>query len=155
MQKEITAEEYNQAFNQLIDLPIINVFKAAGTELFFVIKDKNNEELSLTIDGIWNYNSDNYLFISEFKDNDETALELYKRIEIFVEQKLKNKITAISKFEFSENAKTVSITFNDQSVINILPNKFGLISVSNHQKKEVVFAKQTDDSQIVFFHEVD
>ncbi len=155
MQKKITAEEYNQAFNQLIDLPIIDVFKAAGTELFFVIKDKNNEELSLTIDGIWNYNSNDYLFMTEFKDNNETALQLYKRIEVFVEQKLKNKIKEITEFRFSKTAKTVSIIFNDQSVINVLPNRFGLISISNNKKKETTLAKQIDNCQIAFFHEID
>ena len=155
MQKEITAEEYKQAFNQLIDLPIIDVFKAAGTELFFVIKDKNNEKLSLVVDGVWNYESDSYKFLTEFKNENETAIELYERIGSFVEQKLKNNIRSISGFKFNETAKTVLMIFNDQSVINVLANEFGLISVSNYQKKEAVLAKQMDDHQIAFFHETD
>ena len=155
MQKKITAEEYKQAFNKLIDLPIIDVFKAAGTELFFVIKDKNSEKLSLVVDGVWNYESDNYRFLTEFKNDNETALELYERIGSFVEQKLKNKIRSISGFKFNETAKTVSIIFNDQSIISVSANEFGLISVSNHQKKEAVLAKQQDNGQIAFFHEID
>lgn len=155
MQKEITMEEYKQAFNEVVNLSIIEIFKAAGTELFFVVKDKNNEKLSLVVDGVWNYESDNYKFLTEFKNDNETALELYERIGSFVEQKLKNKIRSISEFKFNETTKTVSIIFNDRSVINVLANKFGLISVSNYQKKEIILAKQTDYGQITFFHEID
>ncbi len=155
MQKEITAEEYKRVFGRVIGLPIIDVFKAAGTELYFILRDKNNKELTVTIDGVWNYDSDDYLFMIEFKNDNETALQLYKRIEIFVEEKLKNKIKNISDFRFSKTARTVSIVFNDQSIINVLPNRFGLISISDHQKKEIVLAKQTGDYQMSFFHEID
>ncbi|MPM34098.1 hypothetical protein SDC9_80679 [bioreactor metagenome] len=155
MQKKITAEEYKQAFSQVVGLPIIDVFKAAGTELYFILQDKSGKKLTISIDGVWNYDSDNYLFMTEFKNDDETPLQLYKRIEIFVEQKLKNRIKNISEFRFSKAARTVSIVFNDQSIINILPNRFGLISISDHQKKEIVLAKQTGDCEISFFHETD
>jgi hypothetical protein len=155
MQKKITTEEYKQAFDSAIGLPIVDLFKAAGTELYFILKDKNDEKLTITIDGIWNYDSNDYLFMTEFKDDNETALQLYKRIEIFVEQKLKNKIKEITEFRFSKTAKTVSIIFNDQSVINVLPNRFGLISISNNKKKEITLAKQIDNCQIAFFHEID
>lgn len=155
MQKEITAEEYKRVFGRVIGLLIIDVFKAAGTELYFILRDKNNKELTVTIDGVWNYDSDDYLFMIEFKNDNETALQLYKRIEIFVEEKLKNKIKNISDFRFSKTARTVSIVFNDQSIINVLPNRFGLISISDHQKKEIVLAKQTGDYQMSFFHEID
>ncbi|MFA6814651.1 MAG: hypothetical protein WCR60_03855 [Patescibacteria group bacterium] len=155
MQKAIIFEEYQQAFNQLICLPIIDVFKAAGTELFFVIKNKSNEKLSLVVDGVWHYENEDYQFLSDFKDDGETALELYERIGEFVEQKLKNKVKSISEFKFDEKAKRVSIIFNDQSVINVLANEFGLISVSNYQKKEAVLAKKQDNGQIAFFSEVD
>ncbi|NLG06132.1 MAG: hypothetical protein GX559_00325 [Candidatus Pacebacteria bacterium] len=154
MQKEITAEKYKQAFDQVAGLFIIDVFKAAGTELYFILQDKSGEELTMTIDGFWNYDSDNYLFMSDFKDDKETAVQLYKRIETFVEQKLKNKIKKISAFKFSKTARAVSIVLDDQSIINVLPNSFGLISISNHQKKEIVLAKQTDDYQLSFFHEI-
>lgn len=155
MQKEITVEEYKKAFNQVIGLPIIDIFKAAGTELYFILQDKSGEKLTITIDGVWNYDSDDYLFMTEFKNGDETALQLYKRTETFVEQKLKNKIKEITEFKFSTTAKTVSIVFNDQSVINVLPNRFGLISISNNKKKEITLAKQTDNCQIAFFYEID
>lgn len=155
MQKEITIEEYKKAFNQVIGLPIIDVFKAAGTELYFILQDKSGKKLTVTIDGVWNYDSVDYLFMTEFKNDDETALQLYKRIATFVEQKLKNKIKNISEFRFSKTARTVSVIFNDRSIINVLPNRFGLISISNHQKKEIVLAKQTSDCQISFFHEMD
>ena len=154
MQKEITAEKYKQAFDQVAGLFIIDVFKAAGTELYFILQDKSGEELTMTIDGFWNYDSDNYLFMSDFKDDKETAVQLYKRIETFVEQKLKNKIKKISAFKFSKTARAVSIVLDDQSIINVLPNSFGLISISNHQKKEIILAKQTDDCQLSFFHEI-
>lgn len=155
MQKEISVKEYEQAFNQVIGLSIIDVFKAAGTELYFILQDKSGKKLTITIDGVWNYDSNDYLFMTEFKNDDETALQLYKRIEIFVEQKLKNKIKNISEFRFSKTARTVSVVFNDKSIINVLPNRFGLVSISNHQKKEIVLAKQTNDCQISFFHEID
>ena len=100
MQKEITVEEYKKAFNQVIGLPIIDIFKAAGTELYFILQDKSGEKLTITIDGVWNYDSDDYLFMTEFKNGDETALQLYKRTETFVEQKLKNKIKEIDKNAF-------------------------------------------------------
>jgi len=155
MQKEITAKEYKQIFNQVVGLPIIDVFKATGTEIYFILQDKTGEKLTITVDSVWNYDSDNYLFMTEFKDDNETALQLYKRIENFVEQKLKNKIEKIIEFKFSDTARTVSIVFNDQSVMNVLPNRFGLISISNHQKKEIVLAKQTSECQLSFFHEID
>lgn len=155
MQKEITAKEYKQIFNQVVGLPIIDVFKATGTEIYFILQDKTGEKLTITVDSVWNYDSDNYLFMTEFKDDNETALQLYKRIENFVEQKLKNKIEKIIEFKFSNTARTVSIVFNDRSVMNVLPNRFGLISISNHQKKEIVLAKQTSECQLSFFHEID
>ena len=104
---------------------------------------------------IWNYDSDNYLFMTEFKDDAETALQLYKRIETFVEQKLKNKIKKIIEFKFSENAEKVSLIFDDQSAINVAQNELGLISITNHQKKEIVLAEQTKDCQLSFVHEID
>ena len=155
MKKEITMEEYKQSCNEVVGLPIIEIFKAAGTELFFIIENNDGEKWTITVDGVWSYESDNYEFLTEFKNDNETALELYERIIKFVEQELENKITSISEFKFTEKAGKVSIIFNDKSVLNVLPNKFGLISVSNNQKQEAIFAKQTKDSQMIFFQEVD
>ena len=51
MQREISAEEYKQAFNLVIGWSIIDIFKAAGTELYFILEDENGEKRTITIDG--------------------------------------------------------------------------------------------------------
>jgi hypothetical protein len=153
MQKEITMEEYKQAFDAIKNSSVIEIFKAMGPVLFFVLKSKDNKEFNLTIDGMWNYVEGNSTFSSGFIVDSETTMDLYKRIENFITSKLVNKAQIITNFEFNLDASKVKILFDNGGCLNVATNEFGLMTLSEINSKKTVFAKPVTENKMVFLQE--
>jgi hypothetical protein len=119
------------------------------------LKDKSGKELNLTIDGMWDYVDGDYTFSSNFINNKETVEELYKSIENFVSSKLMNKIQVVTDLEFTPDVSKVKIVFDNSGYLNVSTNKFGLMTLSDSEKKTAFFSKSINGvNRLLFFDEM-
>lgn len=139
--RKFTLQQYLDYLDTLIDYKIIDVFHTQDTMIWFSIihpQDKH-KKFTLMVDGLWKFFKSGEQRASSDIVKGEDDHSYYERLRAFARQ-IKQEVSLVKAFEFQETEEILTILFDNNCVLEIKGDYYGLLNVEDETNKQYLIA---------------